>query len=304
MSRQHLFHTCLGLALVVSCLSGCVPPIAPISTASAWPMHGNQYYSRQDAKYLGSDSADSLSYRLIDSTAFEIIVHTEGLSSSHAIQALQDSSLTIRVDNRQIESELQSIRDSSLAFKIEYQMYIFINRNTGIISCIPDRPGSNTRSQIEVISSRNYGVTYPRVGNEPPDMRILIAQVHGHPPILDEHKRTLSAMSDTDRLAAHCLQVPIYAIDAMDGEMGAPGHIHRANPNPGTDISSEDLYIGETRGAGKESPGFTINLGIDALRIWGRSKTPDFKCIADWNKTIQNNNSQNHDLGLIRPLAP
>jgi hypothetical protein len=304
MSRQHLFHSCLGLALLVGCLSGCVPPLTPTS-ASTPPSHGNQYYSRQAAKFLGSDNVDAVNYRLIDSATFENILRTcNSLTSTRATRTLLDSSCLITVDSAQIQAELQLIRDSSLVFKVEYQMYIFINRNTGVISCVRDRPGNNTKSPIEVISSQYYGVTYPKVGNEPPDMRILIAQVHGHPAILDERRKTISSMSDTDQLASHCLQVPIYAVDAMDGEIGEPGHIHRANPDPGPNVSTQDLYIGETWGTKRANTGLTINLGLDALRIWGRSQAPDFKCIADWNKAILSKGSATHDLGVIRPLAP
>jgi hypothetical protein len=278
--------------VTIAFLTGCEPTHlsldSPSSTAAIPPMpvRGIQYYSRQNAKYLGSDSTGSTGYRLIDDSTFAHIRQgSNGAIDGLASRELYDSSLPITVDNGLIQSDCQLIRDSSLVYKVEYPLYIFLDRNTGEISCIRERPGNNTRSPVEVIPSPRYGVTYPRIGSAPPDSRILIAQVHGHPPILNDREITVRGMSDTDILAAHCLQVPIYAIDAMDGNIGDPGHIHRANPDPGPDEPVQNTNIGETMGT-LVNPRSTIDIALDALRIWGKSKAPDFIGMALWNKAI------------------
>jgi hypothetical protein len=79
--------------------------------------------------------------------------------------------------------------------------------------------------------------------------------------------------------------VPVYAIDAMNGNVGAPGHIHRANPDPGPGDPIQNTNIGETMGT-TGTPGLTINIALDALRIWGKSKSPDFISMGLWNKAI------------------
>jgi hypothetical protein len=290
MSFQHLSHAWLLPAVTIACLSGCRPAhIASAATAfqpSVPPVRGNQYYSRQNAKYLGSDSSDSAGYRLIDALTFaHILQSSSGIMDRQSARELYDSSLPITVNSALIQSDCQLIRDSSLVYKVEYPLYIFLDRNTGEISCIRERPGTNTRSPVEVIPSPRYGVTYPRIGSAPPDSRILIAQVHGHPPILNDRETTVRGMSDTDILAAHCLQVPVYAIDAMDGNIGDPGHIHRANPDPGPDQPVQNTNIGATMGT-LVNPRTTIDIALDALRIWGKSKAPDFIGMALWNKAI------------------
>jgi len=290
MSFQHLFHVWSVPAVTIAFLTGCVPTHlsidSPSSTAATPPIRGIQYYSRQNAKYLGSDSTGSTGYRLIDGLTFaHILQSSSGVMNRQSARELYDSSLPITVDNGLIQSDCQLIRDSSLVYKVEYPLYIFLDRNTGEISCIRERPGTNTRSPVEVIPSPRYGVTYPRIGSAPPDSRILIAQVHGHPPILNDRETTVRGMSDTDILAAHCLQVPVYAIDAMDGNIGDPGHIHRANPDPGPDEPVQNTNIGETMGT-LVNPRSTIDIALDALRIWGKSKAPDFIGMAMWNKAI------------------
>jgi hypothetical protein len=305
MSFQHLSHAWLLPAVTIACLTGCEPTRLSIDSPSSMTanpstlVRGIQYYSRQNAKYLGSDGSDSAGYRLIDCPTFSnILQNANGVIDKQAARELYDSSLPITIDNQQIQSDCQFIRDSSLVYKVEYPLYIFLDRNTGEISCIRERPGTNTRSPVEVIPSPRYGVIYPKIGSTPPDSRILIAQVHGHPPILDDRKRTVSCMSDTDILAAHCLQVPVYAIDAMSGNVGDPGHIHRANPDPKPGDPVQNTNIGETMGT-PANPGSTIDIALDALRIWGKSKAPDFIGMGLWNKAIlaRLSSPAAHDIG-------
>src|ERR1700761_5339837 len=136
--------------LALACLPGCVPPLSPVA-APSWPVHGTQYYSRQNAKYLGADSVDTVSYRLIDSMTYTAIANAHnGVTGRRAIRQLHDSSLAIVVDSPLIQQEIQAIRDSSLVHQVEYQLYIFIDRISGHISCIRDQPGTDTSSQISV----------------------------------------------------------------------------------------------------------------------------------------------------------
>jgi hypothetical protein len=176
--------------VTIAFLTGCEPTRLSIETPSSaaatlsTPVPGIQYYCSQNAKYLGSDNSDSTGYRLIDGAIFSNIVqNANGVIDKQAARQLYDSSLPITIDNQQIQSDCQFIRDSSLAYKVEYPLYIFLDRNTGGISCIRERPGTNTRSPVEVIPSRRYGVTYPKIGSTAPDSRILIAQVISTAPI-------------------------------------------------------------------------------------------------------------------------
>jgi hypothetical protein len=183
------------------------------------------------------------------------------MSDSNAIRSLVDSSRLITIDNTRIQADLQWIKDSSVITGHEYQVYLFIDRTSGLISSLHGEPGTNHDSHPYIESDRNHGMISPIPADSPRNSnRILIGQVHGHPARPDGV--TLHRMSPDDSLTAVCLQTPIYAVDAMDGSQGTPGSIHRANPNPGGDFKGQDDFTG--------------NIGLNALQIWGISHRPEF----------------------------
>jgi hypothetical protein len=276
MSLKSLLPSSLWLAIGASCLPGCIPPTPSIVSAHTWPAHGNQYYNDRDAKYLGGDSADQLSYRLIDSATFAGICENNALDNPGVIRSLVDTSRLISIDSTRIQADLQWIKDSSVITGREYQVYLFIDRTTGLISSVHGEPGTNHNSHPYIESDRNHGTVSPIPADSPRNgNHILIGQVHGHPAL--PGGITLHRMSPDDSLTAVCLQTPIYAIDAMDGSEGTPGSIHRANPNPGRDFSSQDLYIGKTWGISGFDADHVFNIGLNALHIWGISRQPNFE---------------------------
>jgi hypothetical protein len=266
----------LWLALGAFSLPGCVPLSPTAASTHNWPVHGNQYYNYRDAKYLGSDSADQLSYRLIDSATFAGICENKTLDDPNVIRSLVDSSRLIGIDSTRIQADLQWIKDSSVITGREYQVYLFIDRTTGLISSVHGEPGTSHNSHPYIESDRNHGTVSPIPADSPRNgNRILIGQVHGHPAL--PGGITLRRMSPDDSLTAVCLQAPIYAIDAMDGSEGTPGSIHRANPNPGRDFSSQDLCIGKTWGISGFGADSVFDIGLNALHIWGISHQPNFE---------------------------
>jgi hypothetical protein len=264
MSAKSLLSFSLWLGIGACSLPGCIPTPSPVTSTHAWPTHGNQYYSFRDAKYLGSDSAGRLSFRLIDSAAFDDICqsHNNALAADNTIRCLVDASRFITIDSTRIQADLQWIKDSSVITGKEYQVYLFIDRRTATISSVHGDPGTNRNSHPYIESDRNHGTVSPIPTDSPrDDNRILIGQVHGHPAM--PGGITLHRMSPDDSLTAICLQAPIYAIDAMDGSLGTPGLIHRANPDPGGDFKGQDDFTG--------------NIGLNALQIWGISHPPKFE---------------------------
>jgi hypothetical protein len=268
MPVQRVLHTSLWLYAIASGLSGCLPGISA-STAVFSPIepHGCQYYSIRDAKYLGSDGADSLTYRLIDSLTFKEITRT--CSGEKEIGALHDSSYPITVNDQTIQSDLQWVKDRSESDKREYQMYIFIDRTSGQISSMRGEPGDNKNSYPEVKSCPETGVLYTVLDHHPQINQILIGQVHGHPASTNEGERTMPRMSPKDSITAICLQAPVYAIDAINDRKEAP--IHRSNPNPGPTVPGQSLFIGKTSAH--------FDIGLNALTIWGLTQRPDFNRI-------------------------
>jgi hypothetical protein len=101
MSFQHLSHAWLLPAVTIACLSACRPTHIT-SAATAFqpvpPVRGNQYYSRQNAKYLGSDGSGSAGYRLIDCATFSTILqNSNGFIDKQAAREMYDSSLPISI---------------------------------------------------------------------------------------------------------------------------------------------------------------------------------------------------------------
>ena len=276
MSLKSLLRSSLWLGLGTSLLPGCLPTSPSGVSTHTWPAHGNQYYNYWNAKYLGSDSAGQLSYRLIDSATFAGICADNTLSDPNVIRSLVDSSRLITVDSTRIQADLQWIKDSSVITGKEYQIYLFIDRSTAMISTVHGEPGTNRNSHPYIESDRNHGIVSPIPADSPRNgNRILIGQVHGHPAF--HGGITLRRMSPDDSLTAACLQTPIYAVDAMDGSQGTPGAIHRANPDPGKDFKSQDLCIGKTWGISGFGADSIFNIGLNALHIWGVSHPPNFE---------------------------
>jgi hypothetical protein len=157
------------------------------------------------------------------------------------------------------------------------------------IACIKDTPGNNSLSTLTIVTSVHHGVVYPKIGStiQEMDTRIIIGQVHGHPATIDTTRKTIEGMSDIDTLAAHCLQAPVYAIEAMGGKIGSSAYISRVNPIAGKAESGKDIdiHIGKTRGQSNE--GIEFNIGMDALKSWGTSEAPDLKCLSNWEEAMK-----------------
>jgi hypothetical protein len=276
--RRSLLSYFACLVAGAALLPACAPLSSSVASTHTWPTHGNQYYNYWNAKYLGCDSAAGLSYRLIDSSTFDGLCQHYRLDDPHVISNLTASSRPITIDSVRIQADLQWIKDSSVISGKEYQIYLFIDRTTGVVSSVHGEPGTDHNSHPYIESDRNHGMVSPIPADSPMNSnRILIGQVHGHP--ARPGGVVLHRMSPDDSLTAFCLQAPIYAIDAMDGSQGTPGSIHRANPNPGGDFNCQDLYVGKTWGGG--TSGFdakgVMNIGLNALCIWGVSLRPKFE---------------------------
>jgi hypothetical protein len=234
---------------------------------------GNEYYSLRNAKYLGRDGAETGEMRLIDEESCNRIRdESNGTATAAATAKLQAKSISVKVDSLKIQSDLQIVKDSSIDYKREYQMYLFIDRRTGVLSSVIGPPGDNNNSYPECTPSPDSGVNYLH-GDTIPASKILIGQAHGHPATESTGSETVSEMSPADCVAASKLQIPIYGVDAMYGDIGSPGCINRSNP----DGSTTDR-VGWTKGEIEGMTGLTIfSIGLDALKKWGRSATPSFR---------------------------
>lgn len=231
--------------------------------------NGNaDYYSNINGKYLGSDNNPKTQgdMRLIADLTFSQIQY----NNPNDYLQFESNSIIITFENDKIQSDLQSIRDASYIDKLEHQVYLYLDRTTGIVSSHIGKNGSNSESIIESYPAPSQGLNFLYT-DERPRNKILIGQVHTHPTSISEGLTTLSQMSDKDKNVAILLQIPIYGIDAMkgSGEIGFPAIINRVNPNG-------NMYrkVGKTIGKNNKS---VFNIGKDALEIWGRSNNPIFE---------------------------
>ena len=232
----------------------------------------DDYYSRKNGKFLGTDGSKTTNNRLINEDKFnEVKTANNGTTNEGATNQLQESSTRVTIDDAKIQADLQAVKDNSVESGVENQMYIFIDRNTGVISSAMGKPGSNSHSTLESRPSKKNGVSY-WIDDAIPANKMLLGGVHGHPATTEEGMVTESKMSGFDINVATNMQIPVYGVDAMNGGKGKPSNINRANPD-----GSTSSKVGQTSGTGKHARSATFNIAIDALRIWGNSGTPKFE---------------------------
>ena len=223
------------------------------------------YYSNSNAKYLGSDN-DPKTQGVLRLISNEDYVAFTGANANYT--KLAQNSTEIKINNDKIQSDAQKIRDLSKEHRLENQMYIYIDRQTGEISSVIGQEGTNNRTEIVTYPAPSQGLNFI-FSPETPRTKILIGQMHGHPDIEIPNHTTLSDMSELDRNTAMELQIPIYGIDAMSGsgKQGASANINRVDPD-----GTRHLKIGNTMGI-KNKNKHPIDIGRQSLEIWGRSKS-------------------------------
>ena len=223
------------------------------------------YYSNSNAKYLGSDN-DPKTQGVLRLISNEDYVAFTGANANYT--KLAQNSIEIKINNDKIQSDAQKIRDLSKEHRLENQMYIYIDRQTGEISSVIGQEGTNNRTEIDYYPAPSQGLNFI-FSPETPRTKILIGQMHGHPDIEILNHTTLSDMSELDRNTAMELQIPIYGIDAMSGsgKQGASANINRVDPD-----GTRHLNIGNTMGI-KNKNKHPIDIGRQSLEIWGRSKS-------------------------------
>lgn len=231
-------------------------------------MRIDDYYSSLNGKYLGSDGASTTEMRLIDDAKFnEISANNGGTTSGAATSELQGSSKVITIDEAKIQSDLQGVGDDSKTSKTEHSIVIVLDRSSATITSVAGPTGTNDQVNIEYYPAKATGASF----HGKPGGSVIIGQAHGHPASSDPNKITQKTMSGNDVSVATSLQIPVYGVDAMSGRVGKPRGVHRANPD-GT-INNK---IGKTTGSGKYQTTPTINMGRNAMEIWGKSKKPTY----------------------------
>lgn len=231
----------------------------------------DDYYSRKNGKLLGTDGALTDRPRMISEELFNRIQQRYfSTVSLPATKMLEDSSVRITIDNNTIQADLQKVRDLSMNGN-EHQLYIILDLKRALVTSIMSTPGTNSGSAFTYYPAPGLQANMPVAPNgKRMTFAVILAGVHGHPDPEIPFMVTLPTMSpDYDAVVARNRQVPIYGVDAMSytGLSGSRGKVHRANPD-----GSIDNAVGWT--AGHSGTGF--NIGLDALRIWGRSGTPEF----------------------------
>jgi hypothetical protein len=225
----------------------------------------NDYYSNRTGKYLGSDGSKTKTLRLIDEEKFKKIKKEYvDLKSEKATSRLQSESRVIKVDNQKIQSDLQKIADTSLSNKIEFQVYLYLDIKTAIISSAMGEPGTNTQADISYTSNKEYGVSFCVCDTD--NSKILIGQAHSHPESTNSKMGNSIGMSPKDSEAAMDMQIPIYGIDAYYHAKGEQTGINRVTPD-----GTRSITIAHTNGIGST---IEFNIAFDALRIWGQSGIP------------------------------
>ena len=222
------------------------------------------YYSNINGKYLGSDGN-------LETNSIYRLINDEDFSACTNYQDKEKVSTIITINDVKIQEDAQNVRDQSLSTGIENQMYIYLDKYSGEVSSVMGEAGENAMTSIRYIEAPSSGMNYV-YSDELPRSKILIGQLHGHPDNDNVSLTTISGMSQKDKETSQKMQIPIYGVDAMksSGDIGTAAYIHMVNP-----AGVQQKKIGRTIGSSK-SRSKTINIGKQALEIWGRSGKPTY----------------------------
>ncbi|MBN8787950.1 MAG: RHS repeat-associated core domain-containing protein, partial [Terrimonas sp.] len=217
----------------------------------------DHYIDKITGKYLGSDGAATNDIRIISRNDFNGIKDNNGGTTSEgATKQLQDNSKVVRIDDAQIQGELQSVSD--LSRKTEHQTMIVLDRENAVVKAVRGPEGTDGKTEVSSTSLKSStGVTY----NKTDEGNLLIGQAHGHNLLQKPGLVNVPGTSpDVDLPTSQSLGIPIYAIDAYNTRVGKSADIHRVTPD-----GTQTNFVGKTVGNGKNP---TFNIGLDALRIW------------------------------------
>ncbi|MCF0071481.1 DUF6443 domain-containing protein [Dyadobacter sp. CY261] len=261
----------VGRFLAVDPLSQKMPAWSPYSYGFNNPvrfidplgMAPDDYYNRETGKYLGSDGAATTDSRLISVDQYSQISQANGgTTSSQATAALQGSSQVVAIQDGQIQTTLQGVRDNSRSSGVEHSAYLTLNPETATISAVAGPTGKNGETTMEY--ERPGETSYMTSGetNQVTGLSILIGQVHGHPLTQEAGMVNESGTSLKDKNAASSSGVPIYSIDSYGGKKtGGVGTINRVTPG-----GVQTNGVGKTIGTGTIG---NFNIGLDALQRSG-----------------------------------
>jgi RHS repeat-associated protein len=225
----------------------------------------DDYYENQTGKYLGSDGASTTNSRLISSSSFnQISLSNGGSTSAEATTALQAGSQMINIDDAQIQTSLQGVRDNSRSSGVEHSIYIALNPETATISAVEGPTGTNGKTNM--IYERPEGTTTSFMAsgetNQVSGLSILIGQAHGHPQTQEAGMVNVRGTSALDKDASRNSGVPVYSVDSYSGKkFGGIGVINRVSPN-----GEQSNRVGTTIGTGITG---NFNIGLDALQRSG-----------------------------------
>ena len=212
---------------------------------------------------MGSDGASTTNNRLISESSYNQISQANGgTTSTTATSSLQGGSKVITINEGQINTTLQGVRDNSRSSGIEHSAYLALNPETATISAVVGPTGDNGKTTMEY--ERPEQTSFMTIGetNQMTGLSILIGQAHGHPLTQEVGMVNERGTSDLDKNASRNSGVPVYSIDSFSGKkIGGVGSINRVTPD-----GVQTNGIGKTIGTGTIG---NFNIGLDALQRSG-----------------------------------
>jgi RHS repeat-associated protein len=218
----------------------------------------DHYIDKVTGKVLGSDGAATNDIRIINRNDFnDIKGENNGTTSEQATKQLQNKSKVVKVDDAQIQGELQAVSD--LSRTTEHQTYFVLDRENAVVKAVRGPEGKDGVTEISYTSqTSSTAVTY----NKTDDGKLLIGQAHGHN-LLNKpgSVNTPGTSPDKDLPTAATIGIQIYAIDAYNTPVGQSAAIHSVSPS-----GKQENYRGYTKGSVPCDQ--LLNVGLEALKVW------------------------------------
>lgn len=228
--------------------------------------YGDSYVDRVTGDIIGVDGAQTDNLRVIDIREWNYVIEEKkGTYSNDGIIQLHKNSFVIKIDENQIQNEIQKMTEDSLEEELENQVFIVLNVNTGKVFAVRDKVEEGKSNRKIIINTYTVGFkSAPRIS----EGLMLLAQIHTHPKEHRENKKNVRSVSDNDISVAKNLGIAVFAIDAFSSSNSKKYNIYSEDSSAfhlhATKDGISNKFVGQTKG-GKGLNTFNFSTYLERI---------------------------------------
>ena len=171
------------------------------------------YIDRITGELLGSDGTSTNNLRVIDIREWNYVIEEKAEPQFYpGIKELHENSFIITINENQIQKEIQKMAEDSFNERLENQVFIVLNVNTGKVFARRDWIQEGKTNREITINTYSVGSnSAPRIA----EGLMLLAQLHSHPKENNENRTNIRFVSKNDISVAKKLRITVFAIDTF-----------------------------------------------------------------------------------------